>query len=210
MTTTERTARLWLRAYPRRWRYAYGEDLVGTLLDLAGPDARTVRLGDGVSVVRAGWALRWREHPPLGPWLAYRLRERGLPAQYRPWLMDDLLGRFHALRSTGTGIVAAAVVLLGLVAVLPFLAPLLAVAPEAIVTGFGGMLLVTAVVQPRARARHIWQRDVSGWLPPELRPRGERWKAEVELAQYRASLRRDGDGYDGMDGFATDGGAGRG
>ena len=89
----ERSARIWLRAYPRRWRSSYGEDLVGTLLDLAGPDARTVRLSDGVSVVRAGWALRWREHPPLGPWLAYRLRERGLPAQYRAWLMDDLLGR---------------------------------------------------------------------------------------------------------------------
>lgn len=52
----ERSARLWVRAYPRRWRYSYGEDLVGTLLDLAGPDARTVRLRDGLSVLGAGWA----------------------------------------------------------------------------------------------------------------------------------------------------------
>jgi hypothetical protein len=210
MTTAERTARLWLRAYPRRWRYAYGEDLVGTLLDLAGPDARTVRLRDGVSVVRAGWALRWREHPPLGPWLKYRLRERGLPAQYRPWLMDDLLGRFHALRNTGTAVLGAALALVVLGAVFPFAAPLLAVDPGTAWTVFGSMLLVTAVVQPRARARHIWRRDVSGWVPPELRRRGERWKAEVELAQYRERLRRDVDGHGGVDGFATDGGAGRG
>ena len=95
----ERSARIWLRAYPRRWRSSYGEDLVGTLLDLAGPDARTVRLRDGLSVLWAGWSLRLREHPPLLPWLRYRLLESDLPEAYRAWMINDLLGRLHAARA---------------------------------------------------------------------------------------------------------------
>lgn len=189
-TTAERTARLWLRAYPRRWRYAYGEDLVGTLLDLAGPDARTARLRDGLSVLWAGWALRLREHPPLLPWLRYRLLESSVPAEYHVWMIDDLLGRWHTLRSyfAGVTIVCAMYALVALVTRDPeVLAQLLSVwwvLPLLAALG--------AVVYPRSNARRIWRKHVSGWVPPELRPRRHRAEAVRELAELRAAS-----GYEG-------------
>jgi len=193
MTTAERTARLWLRAYPRRWRYAYGEDLVGTLLDLAGPDARTVRVRDGVSVVRAGWSLRWREHPPLLPWLGYRLFEMRLPARYRYWVMDDLLDRFYTARTAAAAFVTVAVVFTGISAVVPSLESVLIPVSWDAPMMFALAVALLAALQPRVGPRRVWRRQISTWLPRELRPRSERWKADVELAQYRAALRVDGE-----------------
>ena len=193
MTTAERTARLWLRAYPRRWRYAYGEDLVGTLLDLAGPDARTVRVRDGVSVVRAGWSLRWREHPPLLPWLGYRMFEMRLPARYRYWVMDDLLDRFYTARMAAVGFVTVAALFAVLSAAIPSLRSVLIPDSWDLPIMFGLTVVLLAVLQPRVAPRRVWRRQISTWLPSELRPRAERWKADVELAQYRAALRADGE-----------------
>jgi len=193
MTTAERTARLWLRAYPRRWRYAYGEDLVGTLLDLAGPDARTVRVRDGVSVVRAGWSLRWREHPPLLPWLGYRMFEMRLPARYRYWVMDDLLDRFYTARMAAVGFVTVAALFAVLSAAIPSLRSVLIPDSWDLPIMFGLTVVLLAVLQPRVAPRRVWRRQISTWLPRELRPRAERWKADVELAQYRAALRADGE-----------------
>lgn len=193
MTTAERTARLWLRAYPRRWRYAYGEDLVGTLLDLAGPDARTVRVRDGVSVVRAGWSLRWREHPPLLPWLGYRMFEMRLPARYRYWVMDDLLDRFYTARIATVSFVTLAALFVMLSAAVPSLEPVLIPDSWDLPVMLGLTVVLLTVLQPRVAPRRVWRRQISTWLPRELRPRAERWKADVELAQYRAALRADGE-----------------
>ena len=186
----ERSARLWLRAYPRRWRFSYGEDLVGTLLDLARPDARTVRLRDGLSVLWAGWALRFREHPPLLPWLRYRMLESSVPAEYHVWMIDDLLGRLHAMRSYLGG-VAVILGMYGFVALitrdLQMLEQLLAVW-----WAFVGCAVIAAVVLPRYTARRVWRKHVSGWVPPELRPRRQRAEAVRELAEFRAAS-----GYEG-------------
>lgn len=190
MTTAERTARLWLRAYPRRWRYSSGEDLVGTLLDLAGPDARTVRLRDGLSVLRAGWMLRLREHPPLVPWVRYRLFGADLPADYRVWMIDDLLGRLHALR----WFVAYLILLVGSMGLFSAVAGDLDVWTQMLSgwpwwVGFG---VLSTVVGPRYSARTVWLKHVSGWVPPELRPRRHRAEAARELAEFRAAS-----GYEG-------------
>lgn len=181
----ERSARLWVRAYPRRWRFAYGEDLVGTLVDLAGPDAATVRLRDGLSVLRAGWALRLREHPPLLPWLRYRIVESDLPEQYRVWMIDDLLGRLHAARWYAGYMVILALIF-SVVSLVSRDAQLVLTAlsawPAYVLLG-----VVGTVVGPRVKARQVWRKHVSGWVPPELRPRSERADALQELEQFRAS-----------------------
>jgi hypothetical protein len=189
-TLRERSARLWLRAYPRRWRFSYGEDLVGTLLDLAGPDARTVRLRDGLSVLRAGWALRFREHPPLLPWLRYRLFESSVPAEYHVWMIDDLLGRLHAVRGYAAGVI----VFLGIYSVVALITwdPLSLSQMFSVSWLFLLFALLAILVMPRVAARRVWQKHVSGWVPPELRPRRQRAEAVRELAEFRAA-----NGYEG-------------
>lgn len=189
----ERSAGLWSRAYPRRWRFAYGEDLVGTLVDLAGPDAATVRLRDGLSVLRAGWSLRLREHPPLLPWLAYRLFERRLPARYRSWVMDDLLGWSYAARGMAVGlmVVVGGVALVGVL--FPAVRQLIPPDPVLFLATLSGPLMVQMLFGARYWARKAWRRHVGGWVPPELRRRSERLEVQTELALYRASLRQ---GYD--------------
>ncbi len=94
----ERSARFWMRAYPRRWRVARGEELLGVLLDLAAPGARRVGARTAIDLVRGGWATRWREHPPLLPWLGYRALNRRLPEPYRAWAKDDIDGAYYAPR----------------------------------------------------------------------------------------------------------------
>lgn len=93
------SARLWMRAYPRRWRATYGTDLLGMLSDVAPEGARAVPLREGLAVLRAGWALRWREHPRFWPWLGYRLLNRRLPDRYRYWVIDDLIGPLYEVRT---------------------------------------------------------------------------------------------------------------
>ncbi|WP_143755823.1 hypothetical protein [Sanguibacter keddieii] len=189
-TLLEQSARLWLRAYPRRWRFSCGEDLVGTLLDLAGPDARTVRLRDGLSVLWAGWALRFREHPPLLPWLRYRLFGADLPVDYRVWMIDDLLGRLHALRWFVAYLVLLVVsmgMFFGVVGDLDVWTQMLSGWPWWVAFG-----VLSTVVGPRYSARKVWRKHVSGWVPPELRPRRQRAEAVRELAEFRAAS-----GYEG-------------
>ena len=94
-----RSVRLWLRAYPVRWRAARGEELLGVLRDLAGPDATRLTLREGLGLVRAGWATRWRSGPPLLTRLTYHLFERRIPAAYRQWARDDIDGRWYSMRA---------------------------------------------------------------------------------------------------------------
>jgi hypothetical protein len=180
-SSAERSARLWLRAYPRRWRTASGADLVGTLLDLVEPGAWTVRWRDGVSVVRAGWALRWREHPPLGPWLAYRLFERKLSAQHRAWTMDDLLGRFFLVRRGVSALAVVVTTFLVLSAVFPVLAPRIFANPTGFVSVYGAMVFGLALLPPGPGVRRTWRRHVGAQIPVELRPRSERQATEPDL-----------------------------
>lgn len=106
----ERSARFWLRAYPVRWRAVRGDELVGVLRDLAGPDATRLPLREGLGLLRAGWATRWRDGPPLRTRLAYRWLDTPIPPRYREWARDDIDGRwFHTrrlLRSLGPFLVA--------------------------------------------------------------------------------------------------------
>ncbi|MCG2798108.1 MAG: hypothetical protein L6367_06150, partial [Cellulomonas sp.] len=94
----ERSTRFWLRAYPVRWRAVRGDELLGVLRDLAGPDATRLPLREGLGLVRAGWATRWREGPPLRTRLAYRWLERPIPPRYREWARDDIDGRWYDTR----------------------------------------------------------------------------------------------------------------
>ncbi|KQY21788.1 hypothetical protein ASD16_13905 [Cellulomonas sp. Root485] len=94
----ERSVRLWLRAYPRRWRLRRADEMVALLADLAAPGATRVDLRTAAGLVRAGWATRARTRPPLRHVLAYRLVDRRVPAQYRGWVRDDLEGACAPLR----------------------------------------------------------------------------------------------------------------
>jgi len=87
-----------MRAYPRRWRAARGEELVDLVVDLAGPDARRLDARAAFDLVRGGLATRWREHPPLHTWLLYRLFDRRIPAAYRSWALDDIDGFWYPMR----------------------------------------------------------------------------------------------------------------
>ncbi|GGS66569.1 hypothetical protein GCM10010156_26790 [Planobispora rosea] len=95
----ERRCRRLLRlAYPPRFLQTRGEEVLGTLLDLAEPGrtrpgARTV-----LDVLRGGAALRLRERPPLWDWVLYRLFYRRLPFRHRWWARDDIIGRFFVER----------------------------------------------------------------------------------------------------------------
>jgi hypothetical protein len=97
-----RSAALWLRAYPRRWRVERGGELTAVLADLAEPGARRVDVRSAAGLVRAGWATRWREHPPLLPYLAFRVLRRRPDPVWDPWLRDDVDGVLYPLRAGAT------------------------------------------------------------------------------------------------------------
>jgi hypothetical protein len=82
----------WMRAYPRRWRQARGQELVDVVVDLAGPGAQRLDARSAFDLVRGGWATRWREHPLPHTWLLYRTFDRRIPMAYRSWALDDIDG----------------------------------------------------------------------------------------------------------------------
>ncbi|WP_407344846.1 hypothetical protein [Pengzhenrongella phosphoraccumulans] len=93
-----RSARFWLRAYPRRWRAARAAEMTEVLADLAEPGATRLDLRGAADVIRSGWATRWREHPPPRAMLAYRLWDGRMPERYHPWLWDDVTGALYSVR----------------------------------------------------------------------------------------------------------------
>lgn len=109
----ERSARFWARAYPRRWREVHGDELLAVQQDVAhaaaeaaGAPAPDRLSADEVrSLLRAGWGLRWREHPPLWRWLLYRCFDVRLPEKYWWWVADDIHGAAYAFRAQA-GVVA--------------------------------------------------------------------------------------------------------
>ena len=92
-----RSAVFWLRAYPRRWRVARGEEVLGVLVDLAAPGARRIGPRSAFDLVRGGWATRLRDRPPLGAWLLYRSFDRRIPG-HEAWLRDDIDGALGPAR----------------------------------------------------------------------------------------------------------------
>lgn len=88
----------WLRAYPRRWRAARGEEITAVLADLAPAGARRLDLRSGLGLLLAGWATRWREHPPLLAYLGYVGLELRLDPRYRDWARDDIEGPWFVVR----------------------------------------------------------------------------------------------------------------
>jgi hypothetical protein len=93
-----RSARFWLRAYPRRWRAARAAEMTEVLADLAEPGATRLDLRGAADVIRSGWATRWREHPPPRAMFAYRLWDGRMPERYDPWLWDDVTGALYSVR----------------------------------------------------------------------------------------------------------------
>lgn len=106
MDTYERHCRLLVRAYPSRYRQTRGEELIGTLLDLAKPQQTSPSLRDSLDVIRGGIALRLRERPPLWHWALYRLFHKRLPYAYRWWAHDDLLGSGYLARQCAAWLLA--------------------------------------------------------------------------------------------------------
>ncbi|WP_264029566.1 hypothetical protein [Cellulosimicrobium sp. SH8] len=125
----ERSARFWLRAYPPRWRRLHGDEALAVLLDLAPsstvPDgahrSRGIGAREAWDLVRAGCGLRWRERPPLGRWLLYRVFDARLPAPYWWWVADDIHGALYHCRRG----VAAALLVTGIQMIVPTVMALL-------------------------------------------------------------------------------------
>ncbi|MHB1489664.1 MAG: hypothetical protein ACYCTH_04110, partial [Cellulomonas sp.] len=139
MRSLEEKVQLWMRAYPRRWRAARGAELLGVVVDLAGPGARRLGVRAVVDLVRGGWATRWRERPPLHVWLGYRFLGLRIPSAYRAWALDDIDGRGYLLRDQP---VTLAILVSGWVtAPAPWWWGLLAAAPRAIVDLHANLVL---------------------------------------------------------------------
>lgn len=115
-----RSVQRWSRAYPRRWRAARGDELLGLLVDLASPGARRLGVRSALDLVRGGWRTRLREHPPLWPWLQYRLLGDRSLRDHLGWVADDVAGALYPLRE---GLNARGGLFGWLVIVIPVTAP---------------------------------------------------------------------------------------
>jgi len=119
----DRAVTLCLHAYPPRWRAARAAEVTAVLADLAGPPPRRLDARAAAGLIRGGWATRWREHPPLRAYLAYRLLDRRLPARYRAWVRADIGGALFPLRSVLTRLSLMLLVFLVVPPVLAALGP---------------------------------------------------------------------------------------
>jgi hypothetical protein len=98
MTGFDRSVAFWLRAYPRRWRAVRAAEVTAVLADLAGPPPRRLDARAAAGLVGGGWATRWREHPPLGAYLRYRLLDRPLQTRHQAWVRADIEGPLFPMR----------------------------------------------------------------------------------------------------------------
>jgi hypothetical protein len=98
VSTLESRCRRLIRAYPPAYRQDRGDELITTLLDLAGPGQRRPGPRDTLDIVRGGLVTRCRQHPPVIRWLAYRLLDRALAPRWQAWAGQDLSGRWYLLR----------------------------------------------------------------------------------------------------------------
>lgn len=86
----ERSVRRWLRAYPRRWRLARSAEVLGTLVDLAGPGATRLDRRAGLGLLVGGLATRARTGPPWYRRIGYVFGAARMPAEHLGWVADDL------------------------------------------------------------------------------------------------------------------------
>ena len=162
----ERSARFWLRAYPRRWRVAFGEDFVGVLAEVSDPGTVRVPAREAAAIVKGGWALRLREHPPLLRWLGYRFLDVRLPLQYQHWVVDDILGRFWGARLMSSALILWVVIALNLL-VNDDTKALMGYVGFIAVLSVGFSLLLAGPFGTSKR-RAAWQRHVSPEVPRSL------------------------------------------
>lgn len=106
-------AGFWIRAFPKRFRRVRGEELLATLEE----NEQRLTLRSVVDLVRAGWAERWRTHPPILRWIVYRFGFK-LPSEYRAWMLDDLDGWIGARDATLRLVVAVSPGIVGGVLIL--------------------------------------------------------------------------------------------
>lgn len=161
-TRFERSGQFWMRAYPRRWRETFGDDLLAVLTDVTDPGAARVPAAEALQIVRAGWACRWREHPPLWNWLLYRFLGFHLPQGYRLWVRDDLRGRFWLVRDAMYPILVVFLIL--------FFSNGFQLPTEfSLVLLLGlGVVSVIGFLTRRPRMRSAWYRFVETEPPPEF------------------------------------------
>jgi hypothetical protein len=96
----DRRLALALRAFPKRFRAARTDEIMGTVAEV-----RAAGGGDGVGgrelidLVLAGWAERRRTRPPTWTLLRYFWFEGRLDQRWHAWMFDDLRGWYSLRRS---------------------------------------------------------------------------------------------------------------
>jgi len=89
----DRGLALALRAFPKRFRAARTDEIMGTVAEVraaGGGDA--VGRRELLDLVLAGWAERWRTRPPMRSYLRYRFLDGRLDQRWHAWMLDDLRG----------------------------------------------------------------------------------------------------------------------
>ncbi|MEP7762652.1 DUF5313 family protein [Sanguibacter sp. 25GB23B1] len=177
----ERSARFWLRAYPRRWRAAFGDDLVGVLSEISAAGTVRVPAREAAAIVQGGWALRLREHPPLLRWLGYRFFERRLPERYQHWVADDILGRFWFTRYMSAVNAMSMVGVLGYFWLFSSVDPAVAVDTVAMMyPSMIGMSVLLGGALSIPRRRKAWQRHIAPEVPWMLLSERDRYRTVRE------------------------------
>ena len=162
MRSLDRSAAFWLRAFPRRWRAQRAAEVAEVLADLAPVGATRLDLRTAAGLVRAGWGVRWRQRPPVGAFLRYRLLGRRPSHAYDGWLRDDLEGALYPWRYA-----LVLDVVLGALFLPLFLLLDLPLVPSAVVVAVG----FVATVVDRARGARARSRPCSAH-PGEIGPMG--------------------------------------
>jgi hypothetical protein len=174
----DRRLALALRAFPKRFRAARTDEIMGTVAEV-----RAAGGGDGVGgrelvdLVLAGWAERRRTRPPTWPLFRYHWLDGRLDQRWHGWMFDDLRG-WHPLRLWlrylfSMAIVFAMILLVqgavfGSESSWPFAYPGF-VLHLVLLSGTNGLIEVFLHVQrKRILRRHGY--DASTWQPNEVVP----------------------------------------
>jgi hypothetical protein len=88
-----------IRAFPKRWRVANGEEFLATAAQLEADGLSRRYLLELVDTVLAGVDVRLRTRPPLRHRVAYRLWNKPVPARWHGWMRDDLSSRWVGPRA---------------------------------------------------------------------------------------------------------------
>ena len=174
----DRRLALALRAFPKRFRAARADEIMGTVAE-----ARAAGDGDGVGrrelvdLVLAGWAERRRTRPPTWTLLRYRWLEGRLDQRWHAWMFDDLRGWYPLrqwLRTLFSMVVVIVMIVLvqgavtGFEANTPFAYPGFLLQMVLVSCASGLTELFFHVQRKRILRRHGY--DASSWQPNEAVP----------------------------------------